>query len=393
VWCMLNTAPHGRSPLDPSVDHRAALSPTGAVDGASFGSLSISGAEHPARFEVEVCHGPRLQPTPISGQLPRHEGEDLVSDLTTMAIERTGRVLRHPRGRKWSLAAALATAAVALLVPSLPADQLRVQLTSHPADDRCPRWSPDGQLIVFESKRSGTWDLWAVRPDGSGLQRLTDDSGNDRQATWSPAGGRVAFVSDRGGSPDLYLLEVGGRPRRLMAWEGKESQPDWSPDGRRLVFVSDRDGEPRLWTVSVDGGIPRQLTAAPFAAASPRWSPDGSVIACSTRALSDGAEDDVVLLDAEGQAAPVLVTKGPGSATFPVWAPTGETLIWVGSPPGGSAVELALGSLQGKVVSFFGRGFARLTEPDRSPTTGLVVYASSSAGRGFDLWIENVPRR
>jgi Tol biopolymer transport system component len=291
------------------------------------------------------------------------------------------------------LLATVVTAILAGLVPTLTADQIQRQLTSDPADDRAPRWSPDGNLIVFESRRSGKWDLWAVRPDGSGLQRLTDDAGNDRQPTWSPAGGRVAFVSDRGGSPDLYILELGGRPQRMGAWEGREAQPDWSPDGRRLVFVSDRNGETRLWTVSVDGGIPRPLTNAPVAAASPRWSPDGTVIACSTRALSEGAEDGVVLLDAEGQSPPVLVTKGPGSATFPVWAPTGDSLIWVGAPPGDAAVILAVGGLQGKVVSFFGRGFVRLTEPDCFPTTGLVVYAASSAGGGFNLWIENVPRR
>ena len=304
----------------------------------------------------------------------------------------TDAVFRQLRGRAWP-AAALAAAILAGLVSGVTADQLQKRLTSHPADDRCPRWSPDGNLIVFESRRSGTWDLWSVRPDGSGLQRLTDDSGNDRQPTWSPAGGRVAFVSDRGGSPDLYLLELGGRPQRLGAWEGREAQPDWAPDGRRLVFVSDRDGEARLWTVSVDGGIPRPLAVAPFVAATPRWSPDASVIACSTRALSDGAEDDIVLLDAEGETPPVLVTKGPGSGTFPIWAAKGDALIWVGSPPGRGEVHLVVGGLQGKAAAFFGRGFARLTEPDRSPVTGLVVYAATSGEGGYDLWLENVPRR
>jgi Tol biopolymer transport system component len=307
-------------------------------------------------------------------------------------IGMTGTAGRFTVGRPLA-AAALVAAVVAGLAATVDADQLQKRLTSHPADDRCPRWSPDGNLIVFESRRSGAWDLWVVRPDGSGLQRLTDDSGNDRQPTWSPAGGRVAFVSDRGGSPDLYLLELGGRPQRLGAWEGREAQPDWAPDGRRLVFVSDREGEPRLWTVSVDGGTPRLLTGAPFAAASPRWSPDGSVIACSSRAFSDGAGDDVVLLDAEGQAPPVPVTKGRGGGSFPIWAPAGDALIWVGSPPGGGAVHLVLGGLQGKGAAFFGRGFARLTEPDRSRATGLVVYAASSADGGYDLWLENVPRR
>lgn len=298
------------------------------------------------------------------------------------------------RGRAWALIiAALVVVVAAGAVATAPADQLQRQLTSHPADDRCPRWSPDGSAIVFESKRSGTWDLWLVRPDGSGLKRLTDDAGNDRQPTWSPAGGRVAFVSDRGGSPDLYLLQLGGRAVRLGAWEGRESQPDWSPDGRRLVFVSDRGGEPRLWTVSVDGGIPRPLPSAPFAAASPRWSPDGTVIACTTRALADGGQEAIVLLDAEGEAAPVPVTKGPGSAAFPAWDRAGDSLLWVGQPPGGADVHLARGGLRGRADAFFGRGFARLVEPDRAPNAALVVYAAASSGGTFDLWIENLPRR
>jgi Tol biopolymer transport system component len=300
--------------------------------------------------------------------------------------------LDHLRDRAGTVAALIVAVAAGLAGPA-SADQLRRQLTSHPADDRSPRWSPDGNLIVFESRRSGAWDLWVVRPDGSGLKPLTDDSGNDRQPTWSPAGGRVAFVSDRGGSPDLYLLEIGGRPRRLLAAEGRESQPDWSPDGRRLVFVSDRGGEARLWTVPVDGGIPRPLPEAPFEVASPRWSPDGSVIVCSTRALSDGAEDDVVLLDPEGQAPPVLVSKGPGSAAHPVWNRGGDSLIWVGAPPGQGEAQLATAGLQGKMSAFFAQGFARLAELDRSPTAALVVYAAAPSGGGFDLWIENLPRR
>jgi Tol biopolymer transport system component len=317
---------------------------------------------------------------------------DRITSVCNRGNNVTGIVFRVLRGRV-RVAAALTMAIVAGLDATLSAEQIQRRLTSHPADDRAPRWSPDGNLIVFESRRAGTWDLWTVRPDGSALERLTDDSGNDRQPTWSPAGGRVAFVSDRGGSPDLYVLELGGRPKRLVAWEGRESQPDWSPDGRRLVFVSDKGGETRLWTVAVDGGMPRPLTTAPFAAASPRWSPDGRVIACSTRAFSEGAAERVVLIDAEDQEPPVPVTKGPGVAAFPVWAPRGDALIWVASPPGGSEIHLASGGLQGKAASFFGRGFVRLVEPDRSATTALVVYAASEAGGGFDIWIENVPRR
>jgi hypothetical protein len=65
------------------------------------------------------------------------------------------------RGRGGALIVAALVAVVAAgMVATAPADQLQRQLTSHPADDRCPRWSPDCSAVVFESKRSGTWDLW-----------------------------------------------------------------------------------------------------------------------------------------------------------------------------------------------------------------------------------------
>jgi TolB protein len=273
------------------------------------------------------------------------------------------------------------------------ADQLQRRIVTHPADDRCPRWAPDESVIVFESNRAGSWDLWSVRPDGGRLERLTDSDADDRFPTWSPAGRRVAFVSDRGGEPDLYVLDVAtGRAQRVVGWPGRESHPDWSPDGRRLAFTSDRDGDIGLWVVAVDGGTPRPLTSGPFRAVWPRWSPDGSVLACFTRTFTDGEEDDIALLDPDGGLEPVRVTKTPGHDFCPTWSPKGDSLVWVATPPTGDR-HLALGALDGKVLARFGRGFARVTEPDRAPKSGLVVYAAASSEDGrHDLWLENVPR-
>ncbi|MDX6513838.1 MAG: TolB protein [Gaiellaceae bacterium] len=48
------------------------------------------------------------------------------------------------------------------------------ELTSRAAwDDNLPAWSPDGRLIAFTSARSGNQELWVVRPDGTGLRRVT----------------------------------------------------------------------------------------------------------------------------------------------------------------------------------------------------------------------------
>ena len=47
------------------------------------------------------------------------------------------------------------------------------QLTDDPYKDRGPCWSPDGKQIAFFSNRSGIYQIWTTKPDGSGLQQVT----------------------------------------------------------------------------------------------------------------------------------------------------------------------------------------------------------------------------
>ena len=64
--------------------------------------------------------------------------------------------------------------------------------------DNFPSWSPDGSTIAFTRNMQGNYDIFTIRPDGSGLQRLTTDPGNDAHSTWSPDGQWIAFVSGQG---------------------------------------------------------------------------------------------------------------------------------------------------------------------------------------------------
>jgi hypothetical protein len=62
------------------------------------------------------------------------------------------------------------------IAPLVP-DASPTRLTTEPGNDGLPTWSPDGGWLAFVSDRDGTWAVWAIRPDGSGLQRLFPTGG------------------------------------------------------------------------------------------------------------------------------------------------------------------------------------------------------------------------
>ncbi|HEU5238950.1 MAG TPA: hypothetical protein VFU37_17600, partial [Pyrinomonadaceae bacterium] len=113
------------------------------------------------------------------------------------------------------------------------------RLTDDVAQDIVPRWSPDGEWIAFLSDRSGKYEIWKVRPDGSGLSQMTHEPGRDVIApVWSPDGRKLlyevrnvnSYVIDatRPGTEQTPQSLAGEPPTGFIPW-------DWSPDGSLLV--------------------------------------------------------------------------------------------------------------------------------------------------------------
>jgi len=105
-----------------------------------------------------------------------------------------------------------------------------VNLTSHPAHDADPTWSPDGNRIAFSSRRDGNWEIYLMDSEGGSLVNLTNNEADDRYPTWSPDGRRIAFSSERDGNWEIYILSLeDGALTRLTDDPGDDIQPRWSP--------------------------------------------------------------------------------------------------------------------------------------------------------------------
>lgn len=137
-----------------------------------------------------------------------------------------------------------------------------VRLTTGGAADQYPRFSPDGQRIVFQSNRSLDFDIYIMNSDGSGVTNLTQLGGDDRFPTWTPDGGRVVwtrFDGDVNGF-DLYSIPaVGGAATPVVATEFNELAPSVSPDGASVVYQTDRSPPFGLYIAPLSGGAGRPL--------------------------------------------------------------------------------------------------------------------------------------
>ena len=210
------------------------------------------------------------------------------------------------------------TGAPEVSVPTVPSDAPGGSAPD-PAAQPDPGPSPTGS-IFFSSNRAGTYDLYSVSPDGSGLRQLTSGDGDDLGPTVSPNGRLVAFRRSHGPSiryddARIFVMRPDGSGiRELPLPDGIVEAPTWAPGSDQLAFVHDG----ALWVAAVDGSNAHQLTSSSPAVLWPAWSPDGREIAYTA---FDGEQTDILALDLETDYTRTIAT---GNAVQPAWSPDGR---------------------------------------------------------------------
>jgi Tol biopolymer transport system component len=179
--------------------------------------------------------------------------------------------------------------------------------------DFSPRWSPDGQEIVFS--RSYEWgsfkEIFVMKADGSGEINLTNfqatrddpqawaDAGGAR---WSPDGTKIGFHQTSkvyGLRTNVWTMNPDGSDRRRLTTGLREFNPEWSPDSARIAFQSPFD----ISTTDRYGSGQTALTNDSDEDWEPQWSPDGRrIVFQRIRQTPDGGTDgsDVYVMNADG---------------------------------------------------------------------------------------------
>ncbi|MGH9175297.1 MAG: DPP IV N-terminal domain-containing protein, partial [Vicinamibacterales bacterium] len=244
-----------------------------------------------------------------------------------------------------------------------------------------PQIAPGGERIVYvrnfmdimhDRRRS---NLWVVDVDGSGHRPLTTGQHSHNSPRWSPDGERLLFVSDAGDTPQVFVRWMDtGQTAKLTALNEAPSGMSWSPDGAWIAFamrvpketeslvkgpskpdgaewakppkvIDDlvyrvdgegylEDGFQHIFVLPAEGGTPRQLTSGEKDHNGDIvWSPDGKTLYVSANRHDDWQYEP---LDSEIYAIDVrsgdieALTERFGPDLNPVVSPDGERIAFLG---------------------------------------------------------------
>jgi Tol biopolymer transport system component len=208
-------------------------------------------------------------------------------------------------------------------------------------------WSPDGTRVLYESRRSGTLDVWSVHVVTGERRQITRDVRDDFLPKYSPDGRRVAFISDRGGQRDVWIVaDTGGEATRVSDDKAREAYLEWTRDGGSLL-ISGTDAESHIYRVGLDGAPPVRVLNETFQDLDPRIAADGSRMVFTAIENSDADVRTALLADGRS----TLVAGGPSDDFQPDLSPDGQRVVfasnrsgnndlWVAPVSGGTATRL-----------------------------------------------------
>jgi imidazolonepropionase-like amidohydrolase/Tol biopolymer transport system component len=176
------------------------------------------------------------------------------------------------------------------------------RITSGPAFDMQPRFSPDGKRIAFTSDRDGLWNIWTMDAEGKNAKQVSRERRwFINSPAWAPDGSyifaRRHFVASRSlGAGEIWMFHAAGsdglQVTEKNGFQKDAGEPVISPDGRYLYYSKDitpgqlfeynKDPNGTIYAIirrDLTTGRERTEVSVQGGSVTPRVSPDGKSLA------------------------------------------------------------------------------------------------------------------
>ncbi len=243
-----------------------------------------------------------------------------------------------------------------------------------------PAFSPDGREIAFsQGEVDGAWHIWLVAAEGGSARQLTSGPLGEVYPRYTSDGQFVIYHTWDAPHRIWRAPRAGGPPVALTPPDLDARFGDVSPDRSTLAFaVTEKDSE-RVYTLRFGESKPRLLTTSP--ASVPRWSPDGKWIAYSADC---GYGDGVFLVRSDGTGERRLTETGG----WPVWWPDGQRISYLTRTGDGrqqiETTNVAFDGGAGRPIPFYFNG---TNFPFDFSTIGRTMATSNSVHVLDEIWL------
>jgi tricorn protease len=209
-----------------------------------------------------------------------------------------------------------------------------IRLANHPS------LSPDGSTIVFD------WagDIWSVPTAGGLAKQLTTNPARDREPKFSPDGKQIVFISDRDAAAQVYVIPAeGGAAKRLTYHTGGYAVQGWTANGQRLLVTATRDHHwrraDRFFFISARERSGEEILFDEYGA-NGSLSPDGTKLlftregpAWWRKGYHGSQASQIWLYDLGAKNYRKILDNDRGSM-WPLWKPDGRSFYFVGGQSG-----------------------------------------------------------
>jgi dipeptidyl aminopeptidase/acylaminoacyl peptidase len=258
-------------------------------------------------------------------------------------------------------------------------------------------WSPDGVWLAFLLAPGGGMNqqIYLVRPNGSGLRRLTDGGQeNNWLGSWTHDARALAVASNRRSAEamDAYLFDIPrGELRRVAENRGIGALTDVSRDGQygilyRMVNRSDDD----LFLLDLSTGKEARLTPheGPGSFGGGRFSPDGRIVYLSSNQGRELAAFARVVLGEDAQPGPIEVLAAREDAELQGFRisedGTTAALVWNGA---GRSELSFLDLASGELVPGPALPAEIVSDLTFSRDGRLLAMAATGSAAPMDIWV------
>src|ERR1035441_6254099 len=284
------------------------------------------------------------------------------------------------------------------------------QLTKDPAYDDQAAFSPDSKQLVFVSTRGGAANLWTMDLSTLRAKQLTSGRDGDFRPSWAPDGKWIAFSSGRDNPmpfahgrwerlqlADIYIMRPDGSGLRKLTTGGNFcGSPKWTSDSSRIITycmaaemtLANRMPSPapgsdtRLVSIEIGGGGSTDVAAGPGVKMNP----------------SPLAGDDIGYIRKDTTEAGIYYTSGRRGPRGPIraasWSPDASQVVFTrradiprrntGATPAFSRNSRYELSLSGLLPSFSssGKDFGTASAPSANPRGASLNVTNVETGQG-----------